>query len=133
MEKERASQLLFFVGIGVLALSFAWPWIVGGKRAWSEEDAETYTKASSDLHNVQARASHEDDEEGDGHHHHGDEEPATKEDVDSVKQQFDEIQAKRDAALSRGQTTSFIGKLVAGGLLLAGCVFRFLQHREENA
>jgi hypothetical protein len=112
MGNERISQLCFLSGFGLLIVSFAWPALVGGERAYSDEDAKAYQAASQNLHEVQEQAR--------------DSKTADAAEIQAAKDSFAALEAKREEAIVKGQTVSWVLKYLAAGVLGLGCVFHWI-------
>jgi len=101
---------LGFVAAGVLlvVLSFLLPSLVGGKRAWSEEQAQVYSEATSKVHQL----GHERDPDAHAREHGKDphaKEPDAKQlaaEFEEAKQHVEQLNVELERARTRGQTTA---------------------------
>lgn len=130
MKLSQIAIGLIIAGLVLGALSLAWPSIVGGKSAYTEEQAVEYQQASLELHNQShahppADPDADDDDDGgeDGgetgqEHAHstpGGESP----ELVAAQARMDAAEAKRDTAVNAGQTMSSVFRWL--GILMAGC------------
>ena len=128
MKPPQIAMALIAAGCVCGLISLVFPSIVGGRMAYSEEDAIEYQQASLDLHNSLAGQVHEDasDSEDDTHDHDGHEHPVTDAaDVQAAQERMAAIEAKRDTALTRGQSTAAVFKWLAVIVGGAGIVTHF--------
>src|SRR5262245_44906545 len=49
---RRASIVTMAVGIVVIAASFAWPSLAGGRRIWTDQQAQAYSQAGAEFHRL---------------------------------------------------------------------------------
>jgi hypothetical protein len=107
MQAEKLPTWMILGGMALLAFSFLWPRMVGGKVSYTQEDAKEYLRASEELHNrIHGHgADHAD------HAHHPSAE-AVKSDpmYQAAWNDYNKAVAKRDAAVNRGKTTAAIAK-----------------------
>ncbi len=133
MGHARTSQVLLVSGFALLIFSFSWPSIVGGKRAYTDEDAEEHQAATSTLHSLEGQFASQKEKEGAGHHHHhGEKSHVTEEELKAARDRENASLAKRDEALTRGQTTALVTKWLSLIVLAAGLVFHYMHKREEE-
>jgi len=123
---ERLTRCLIAGGIALLVFSFVWPALVGGRRAYTEEDALEFQKASAELRQQILS----------GHHHHDEDDShaigdSSLSDRQAAQERFERIQAKRDAAFSRGQTTAAWSRWL-GILCLCGGVGIYAAQRRTR-
>lgn len=52
MTTSRLPVLFIAIGVLLVAASLVWPYVVGGRRAWSEQDAEQYEQSRVELHSL---------------------------------------------------------------------------------
>lgn len=127
MEPERLFKILTGTGIGLLLVSFILPTAVGGRRAYTDEDAAEYQQASAELHAALHAAAHETgDEANDGEH-----EAHAAGSLEAAQSRFDAAQTRRDEAAARGATTAMIVKYL-GVLCVAGGIVSYLAMRRKQ-
>ncbi len=129
MKPSQIVVTLIAMGIVFGILSLVWPAAVGGKRAYSDADALEYRQASLELHN-QAHA-HGPTDHGSGsdagHAHDHDEVAQHK----AAQERMDAIEAVRDAAINKGQSTAGVFKWLGVLTLAGGIITHFATRRRE--
>ena len=132
MNTEQLPRNLLLVGTFLVCASFAWPRMVGGRRAYTEEDAQEYQQASMNLHAQQHTNSTTDDHEMLGPHGDLESHAQPKEaDLQAAKERFAGVQEKRDAALTHGRGMAAVLKWF-GILFAAGGGIAFFVNRAKN-
>jgi len=135
MKLIHASLGLVAAGVLLVVLSFLLPGLVGGKTAWSDEQAEVYSQATSKMHqlghernpNAHAR------EHGNAPHatEHDAQQSAAK--FEEAKEHVEQLNAELGRARTRGQTTAawlqWIGALC---VLLGGVGYYVLRNAETR-
>ncbi len=129
MSTEQLPRNLLVLGAFLVLASFVWPPLVGGRRAYTEEDAKEYQQASMNLHAQQhthgatdARKMRGPNGERDGHAQ------PNEADLKAAQERFAEVQEQRDAALTRGQGTAAVFRWL-GILFAAGGGIAFFVNR----
>ena len=127
MSPSRIPIWLLGAGIALIAFSFAWPRWVGGRRAFTDRDAKAYQEASIRLHNrihahASAASNPERVEENPGEPKAGSEGADSEAELKRAWQAFRRAQARRDAAIARGQTTARVAKWLGVLTVIAGVV-----------
>ncbi len=110
MKSKQSCGLLIGVGMTLVVFSYLLPTLVGGRRAWSEEDARAYSQAGAKLHD----AIH--DHAGE-HGHAGGATPHAVP-LKEAEERFAEHKAKLESAQNRGR---FMGRVLFGlGVICLG-------------
>lgn len=113
MKLSHAMSALVIAGVCLVALSFAWQGIVGGRNAWSDDKAKEHAQLSADGHRIM----HEQAEGPAGHHKtHAPKSPKEKEaarqEADAarkdIQRRFAEVDAELQQAKNRGATTALV-------------------------
>lgn len=112
--KARLALSVFIVGVVLLVAAYAWPRLVGGRRVWTEKDAQQHTRAMIRAHQLAHQHADEHDQ-GDAQ---GDTVAGGHTPNEAVEA-FRRGQAALDAARSRGQASAavlrWLGLLAAVG------------------
>jgi hypothetical protein len=97
MKSLLSAQILLGGGIFLLVASFVWPSIVGGRRAWNDEMAQSYAIAAANYHDaLHARA-------------HGGQAPdGAKPALTQAREDFEEQQSALHSAQTRGQLSATV-------------------------
>jgi hypothetical protein len=132
MNDKRLPAKLIAVAAVLMLSSLLWPKLVGGRRAYTETDAINYQKASADLHDkLHAHQGHAHDD-----HSHDNNKSASSADADAVlqaaKDQFNQAVAKRDSAVTRGQTTAAVMKWLAILAAASGVIVYLVQRIRDS-
>ena len=113
----RISLLICLVGALLVVVSVAWPHLVGGRQAWSQEDAAEHSRAMVKLHGLTLQDAH-----GDARG-----KAARDAELAAARKDFERGQQALDNAHSRGQTTAtlfrwlgILGVLGGGAAYLSG-------------
>ena len=135
MKSSQIAIVLIAVGSIFGVLSLLWPAAVGGKRAYSDDDAVEYQQASAKLHEQKtshsAASDHHDDVESDGHsHNHADVTPNDS-GLKAAQERMDAIEAIRDGAINRGQSTAGVFKWLGILTLAGGIITHFAASGRE--
>ena len=127
MKPSQIAIVLIAVGGVFGVMSLLWPAAVGGKRAYTQEDALEYQQTSLELHNqTHANGSTDDESSGAVHdHEHGPKDDAA---LKAAQTRMDAIEATRDAAIHKGQSTAGVFKWL-GILTVAGGIFTHFATR----
>ena len=130
MKSPQLALVLIAVGSVLGLLSLAWPAAVGGKRAYTDEDALEYQQASLELHNQTHlhidEASHDGSVDGDGEHmHEHADAPPDDSALKAAQARMDAIESKRDTAIHKGQSTAAVFKWLAILIVAGGIVTHF--------
>ncbi len=132
MKPSQIAIVLIAVGGVFGVMSLLWPAAVGGKRAYTQEDALEYQQASLELHNQTHANGPTDDESGGSvyEHEHDDHEHGPKDDaaLKAAQTRMDAIEATRDAAIHKGQSAAGVFKWL-GILTVAGGIFTHFATR----
>lgn len=94
----RLSLLICLVGALLVVVSVAWPHLVGGRQAWSQEDAAEHSRAMVKLHGLTLQDAH-DDARG---------KAAGDAELAAARKDFERGRESLDNAHSRGQTTASV-------------------------
>ncbi len=131
MEDKHLPVKLIAVAAVLMLSSWLWPKLVGNRQAYSEDDAVNYQKASAELHDkIHAHHGH-----GHGAHSSGNGklvEFSADAELQAAKDRFNEAVARRDSALTRGQTTGIVLQWLAI-LCAAGGVIVYVVQRNRNS
>ena len=110
MKSKQSSGLLIGAGIALLLLSYLLPALVGGRRAWTEEDARAYSQAGANLHD----ALHS----GAGEHGRAVADEPRAVPLKEAEERFAKHKAKLESAQNRGRLT---GRILLGlGVICLG-------------
>lgn len=99
MKATLLAQLLLGGGIFLLVVSFIWPSLVGGRRAWNDDMAKMYAVASANYHDALHTRVHPRDG-----HRHGESAP----DLARAREEFVEQQELLSAAQNRGEFSAAV-------------------------
>lgn len=136
MKPPQIAVALIAAGCVCGLISLVFPSVVGGKAAYTEEDAVEYQEASLQLHNARAGQGPEENPddaggaynpnaEPDEHEHGHSHERTDAAEVKAAEERMAAIESKRDAAVTRGQTTATIFKWLGIIVGAAGIVTHF--------
>ena len=130
MKPSQIAIVLIAVGGVFGVMSLLWPAAVGGKRAYTQEDALEYQQASLELHNqTHANGPTDDESGGDGHdHEHGPKDDAA---LKAAQARMDAIEATRDAAIHKGQSAAGVFKWLGILTVAGGIITHFATHGRE--
>ena len=95
---SRVSLLICLVGAALVVVSFAWPHLVGGRQAWSQEDAAEHSRAMVKLHELTLQDAHG----------HARGKAAGDAELAAARKDFERGQQALDNAHRRGQTTAIL-------------------------
>lgn len=130
MKLRQTSLWLIGIGIVLLAFSFLWPKLVGGRISYTEEDAAEYLRASTELHNRLhrhgAQHSHSDAQDGDS-----DGKKVSDGELQAAWDDYNQAVAKRDAEISRGQTTAWFAKWLGRFTTVIGLAIYFIAQPQD--
>ena len=114
---SRVSLLICLGGLLLVVASLVWPHLIGGRQAWSQEEAAAHSRAMVKLHGFTLKRDR------------GPADATTEEDAElaAARKEFTRGQRALDAARDRGQTTATIfrwlgifGVLGGGAAYLVG-------------
>ncbi len=121
MKPTLTAQILLGGGIFLLGVSFVWPSLVGGRRAWNEDMAKSYAIAAANYHDaLHARA----------HTGHGTDE--AKPALAQAREDFETQQTALNSAQNRGQLSATVCRWL-GILGAAGGIVMLLVVRRESS
>lgn len=139
MKPAHIAVVLLIIGCVFGLLAMIWPNVVGGRQAYSDEDALEYQQASLELHNESHKHGPPEDEPVNvdpadpahaGHIHSEDHSAEVDEDaLKAAEERMAAIEAKRNAAITRGSTTASVFKWLAIVALGAGIATHFGAQR----
>ena len=106
----RLSLLICLVGLLLVIASFVWPHLIGGRQAWTREEAAGHSRAMVKLHGLTVK------------HVRGPADGKVEEDAElaAARQEFARGQRALDAARDRGQTTASIFRWLGIFAVLGG-------------
>ena len=110
MKQARLPLGTLVVGIFLVGLSVAWPWVFSSRAAWTEEDAREHTAAASDLHRRSTEV-----------------EGGSDDGLTDARRRLDESQTRLDAARNRGQTVAFLLRWLGISIGLASAIVLFVR------
>ena len=130
MKPSQIAIVLIAVGGVFGVMSLLWPAAVGGKRAYTQEDALEYQQASLELHNQTHANGPTDDESGGAVHDH---EHGPKDDaaLKAAQARMDAIEATRDAAIHKGQSAAGVFKWLGILTVTGGIITHFATRGRE--
>jgi hypothetical protein len=126
MKLMHAMSALVIAGVCLVAISFGWQSLVGGKRAWSDEQAKEHARLSGEGHHKM----HERAEGPAGRHT---EHPAKsgEESLEEIKERYQQSREELQQAQSRGATTALVFRwLGAVCTVIGGAGYFVLRNRE---
>jgi len=133
MKLSQIAVVLIAAGSVFGVMSLLWPAAVGGKRAYTQEDAVEYQQASLELH-TQLHAhgpTDSDSDEGDGHAHDHADHPQDDAALKAAQERMDAIEATRDAAINKGKSASGVFKWLGILTLAGGIITHFAARGRE--
>ena len=49
---RKISTIAIVAGMGLVAMSWVWPGLVGGRQNWNDQQADAYSQAAAELHSL---------------------------------------------------------------------------------
>lgn len=126
MKITHAMSGLVIVGVGLVVLSLCWTSIVGGRAAWSKEQAREHAELSAEGH----RKMHE-QAEGPAKRHKGDASKSGGESREEIQHRYEQVDADLQRAKTRGHTTALVFRWLGAVLTMIGGVGYFVLREKE--
>jgi hypothetical protein len=116
---SRTAVALLVIGCLLIASSWILPQVVGGRKAWSEDDAAQLATVQTELHSLreQMGTAFQKQKSGDG-------DSAltrqTAESLEAAEARYKQLSARLDAAREKGQSTALVLRWIGVAIAAVG-------------
>lgn len=118
------AAVMLAIGIGLVALSFAWSTIFNGNGGWSNEQAREYQAASQQLHSLSHEYSQRARQGNDS---------ALHEELEKAKLEYDSLRSDLDAAIARPRRVEIALRTIGMALIGASGVLLYQSRSTPTA
>ena len=150
------STIAVVAGIGLVAVSWIWPILAGGRQHWTDEQAESYSEVSASLHSLTYKAAQDQElakrlgEAKNPQAALADQQlakaaetgaavnPATasadrlQAELAAARERYQRERAELDNARSHGHGAALILRWLGAGLFVAGLIGTFVLHLQDG-